>query len=160
MTVIAATVYEGKIYMSADSAMTLDDHIVVAKHKKLRKTKDMLIGFAGNGAQCQELIDYDYPAKKPGQTGYDYVNRLVKPVVKEKESEDDFIECLIGIDNKLFSLVGGLILEHDYYAIGSGFLLALGALYVNHTKTGPKQAVLAACLHNTSCQGPVFSLKL
>lgn len=157
MTVIAATAFQGKLSMSADSAMTTDDHLVICKRPKILKTNDMLIGFAGNGSMCQRLLDADYPPKKPGSTAYSYITRHVKPIIAGIETEDDSIETLIAIDNTVFSIEFGLVLEHDYYAVGSGFMLALGALYVDPSDT--EKAAKAACMHNTTCQLPIFTLE-
>lgn len=96
------------------------------------------------------------------EVGYAYMRRL-NPMFKDMLAgyEDADLDILIGLITtkgpRLYSWGDGVILEHDYHAIGSGSLIAIGALGAGATVT---KACEIACEHIASCAGPIDTLKI
>lgn len=156
MTVITASIHNDSISMSGDRAVIHEDTIIVGKRPKIRKYDNLIAGFAGDMSCVNNLLDYEWVFKRtPYQTMLE-IKSQVSAIIGEGD-----VECLFGFRSsagmKLYSLAQEVILEHDYYAIGSGYQVALGALYIARDTL---RACEAACEHMVSCTGPIDTISL
>lgn len=157
MTIIAACKKNNSVVMAGDRAYTDDSNgtIVLAKSPKIfQPHSNIVVGVAGAANVCQDILDYD-PPKVSGNV-YNYIRRIfvknLRNELKDYDLDEYSYSMLIGVNDKIFSVEEGVVLEHDYYAIGSGGLVALGVLYVCDN---PAIAVEAACHHMSTCSGEI-----
>lgn len=126
--------------MAADSRVNLDTHHFTAK--KIKRAKGVLIGTAGDHAQCVAFEAW-YFAGGDGK----------KPIFDESEA------LVLAPDGVWFfdSLCSAHKIESGIYAIGSGADAARGALMAGAT---PRQAVQIACAIDSQSGPPITTLKL
>lgn len=129
-------------YLAADSAIAYQSYIN-GQREKIARCGDFLVAMAG-ATWLRPVIE------KWASLG---CNPDAVPEVLI-EHEDDFIVLIVdrqGIAHEFHN--GFLVPVHaDYTAIGSGALLALGAMAHG---ASAQEAVEAACLHDKASGGPV-----
>lgn len=157
MTIIAACKKNNSVVMAGDRAYTDESNgsISLSKSPKIfQPHSNVLIGVAGDGNICQDILDYD-PPRVTGDI-YNYIRRVfvkgLRISLKDYDLDQYSYSMLIGVNDRIFSVEEGVVLEHDYHAIGSGGLIALGVLYVCDN---PVVAVEAACHHMSTCAGEI-----
>ncbi|MEX0918262.1 MAG: hypothetical protein WDZ93_03860 [Candidatus Paceibacterota bacterium] len=168
MTVVAALVHEGKVWMGSDSLYV---HSNGTKHffSKiwLDETSTWVFGIAGS-LSYRQAVQYAELPKSPADTEpYEYLVRTWMPALREKltarkelfDSDWDVRgggQILLGSQGKLFKVVGFAVvpIEEPFFAIGSGEGAAYGVLHFCHnskSSIGPKgrlrHAITAAADH-------------
>jgi len=152
MTVIAANPYmiagDRRIQDSSDLNTTLTI-------PKIAQGANCLIGVAGEAGVCLDILHDDITIK-PG--GYKEIRVFVKSLHKRlcKDYEDPEYDLLIVYDQSVWSFSAGVLLQHEYYAIGSGGHIALGAMAHG---ASPAEACEYAIQFIGSCGGPVDAIK-
>lgn len=140
--------------MASDSRLTVfNDYLCTAV--KIQRVKDMLVGGAGDGENCNLLIEW-------ARSGFKGAN---KPAFRKKEEDkdDDDPEAILLILKKdgIYLLSNSdsepeRIIE-QFYAIGTGHQAAITALRCGKT---PEQAVELACEADNQSGLPVQVLVL
>ena len=185
MTCIVAIVHDGQVTMGGDSALTSDDwsQLSMAETKVFRKG-DFLIGGSGS-ARGGQLMRFAFnPPKRPSRMNVDqymatlWINSLRKVFKdgghmwfeKEGGEESSSTNALIAYRGGVWLMEGSDLqierLRDPYITIGSGGIVALGALYATkdvvdmNAKTRAKIALEAACKYNAACRPPFTILTL
>lgn len=175
MTIIAALVHEGKVYMGGDSlSVSEDGSSCVDTFPKVFRVGEYLFGCSGS-PRLKQLLCYTYtPADVALVDGglactYYMVNNFTRDLRTHFERHDfldEFKErsaqILIGFKKRLFCLYGDYYLEecsHDYNAIGCAADFALGSLYTTAISSmEPRDriyfALEAAQKHNAHVRAP------
>lgn len=151
MTIIAGRVIENIVELSGERAYSQDSLIMISKEPKIIQiTPFFILGVAGDGALGQSILYYDW-----SDTSYKDIRTICKTFTKIVGDSEEVCEVLLGYYDRLFSWDRGVLLEHDYFAIGDGAQVGLGVLWMGGS---PIRAVQAACDHIASCAGPVDNL--
>lgn len=151
MTVIAAARQNNLMIMAGDRAWSNQDSGLITLSKTPKITQPftkMLVGVAGDGDIGQAVLESEWPDmhKNPIKTIRSHMRHVAKPY------EDHDLSVLICYEDKIWSYENGVVLEHDYFAIGSGSLVALGTMW---TKPDPVEACSAAIYYISSCSGQI-----
>ena len=153
MSIIAAVVRDGKVYMGSDSHCTANVSYLTAP--KVWKVGEVLYGIVGNADACSAV---QHGAKLPGsvvnaRSGGDvredvdlerWVYHSILPRVKESMAKAGVAEpvfnLLVGLRGRLFILEENSAFEvmRPYAAIGSAEQIAYGALYAKMSSRGAK----------------------
>lgn len=112
---------------------------------KLYKKQGHVIGFCGDVAQAMVFVDWFFNQKK---------NR--KPDLAQEGEWEAMILNKDGVTTWDKSL-RPLPISDDFYAIGSGSQLAMGAMEAGATA---EEAALIACKRNPYCRAPVTVMTL
>lgn len=182
MSVVVGVRKENKICIASDSQASLGPLKVSQKHlvnfQKILKVNDSYIGLVGWRATIQ-IIEHLITTKPDI---FDLSSHLkifestlsIQSILKDKyfietEEEDDQpvessqISAIIINKNGLFEIESYREIREfeDYWAIGSGDMLALGAMYALYHKDYSasaiaEEAVQAACEYDEGCGLPVI----
>lgn len=141
MTTIAAD----RTSMAADSLM-IDDKGLCDSTQKIWRADDALIGISGSVTDGLIFVDW-----------YKWY--------RDREDEDkpklgDDFEALVLMEDGLYSYHKSLVpvkINHQYWAIGSGAPIAIGAFAMDAT---PMEAVEAACIFDINTNGPILVERL
>jgi len=157
MTCIAGVVHNGKVYIGGDSAGSFGHSLNVRADRKVFKSGEFLYGFCGSFRMGQLLQhSLKVPDRNPDRDPHEYMVTDFINAVREclkaggyAEKHDD-VETggnfLVGYSGRLFQV------ESDYQvgeafdgwdASGSGFEVALGALYATR-KLPPRKRIETA----------------
>lgn len=157
MTCIVGLVDKGTVYMGADSAALSELRLTLRSDTKVFHNGDFLIGFTSSFRMGQLLrFEFAPPAHPDGINCYAYMVKYFIPAVRQclkdggyaksdqqKESGGCF---LVGYKGHLFNIDSdyqvGMLFD-DFYSIGGGAQVALGALSIS-TNNSPKERVLSA----------------
>lgn len=146
MTCIIALKHENKVYMGTDSAITDGNGFVISsKDSKISKIKDKyLLGVAGPRS-IQNIILLP-----------DNLNKIFKDNISIQEiaislsiglepiPNSDQCQLLLTDGDSIVRIVRNEWSEHtDYFSIGNGYLIAMGALY-SSTEDDPKNKIRIA----------------
>lgn len=130
--------------MAADSRINIGEVHHVGMDKIARGLDNELIGVVGTISSCQKFIDWYLMS----DTDEEYV--------EPPDVED--MDALVVIDHdKVYGYFDNCVpirLHGEYFAVGSGAEVALGALAVGATA---RQAVEAAVKHVSNCGEPVVT---
>jgi len=147
MTVVAALLHEGKVWMGADSLSTFSDGTKLSGQEKLwireNSGESWLFGSAGNKLFGQMVrYEADLPSEKPGDNLLDYLVTKWAHPFREKVADRKGLldndgkirgggEVLIGLRGQLFLMVGfGIFpVREPFRAIGIGEGPAFGVLH-------------------------------
>lgn len=131
--------------LAADSAIAYGN-ILNGERCKIAQYEDFLVAMAGAGWLREPLEDWVGLGCPPDEV----------PEILIK-NQDKFTTLIVDRDGQAFEFDNGYLLPicADYTAIGSGALLALGAMAHG---ANAAQAVSAACRHDKSSGGPVSTL--
>lgn len=148
MSVVAVKKYDNKIVVAADSQITYGGTNRKFTDVKMRKiNSDLIVGVTGTAETCGLLwIYFETHSLEPVSCEKTIMN-FITDFSKWREDyaggnclDSNFI---IVYKDKIFEVYGFSILEiKDYTSIGSGYQMALAALYLGHS---PKEAVKVAC---------------
>ena len=131
--------------IASDRMVTTSEDTIPGYRTKVHRAGGVIFGTCGY-SQDSVLFQRWVEAGRPDE----------KPQLDEK-----FMALLIESDGTVIHYPGGKLvdvrLEGEYFAIGGGDGIALGAMYMGATA---KEAVEAACKHNCGCGGGVDSLSL
>jgi len=185
MTCIVAIAQGGRVVMGGDSALTADDfsQLSMAETKVFRKG-EFLIGGSGS-ARGGQLMRFKFnPPKRPRTMDADeYMATLWIDALREVfksgghmyfdeagGEESSGTNALIGYRGAVWLMEGGDLqierLRDPYVTIGSGGIVALGALYATkdivdmELEKRVKTALEAACKYNAACRPPFTILTL
>lgn len=144
MTVIAALISDGIVYMGGDRGMGDENYMTSPLTPKVAKNGSYLIGYANSRGTGQMFHYVDLPT--PDKKNLDKFMRttFVKAVKRELDeygvdinNEDKgAADILIGVNGRLFEMSTNdwMVNEYDdYVAIGSGGSYAIASL---HTSSG------------------------
>lgn len=164
MSVIAARVYPKSIVMAADNQGTWGHNKfadamtkIQVNEVKIWQHNDLTIGGAGS-AQEDVLFRVFTKTRKPkSATVEDMIDFMVEFADwMKKRDQNSKLEnhYLIIFQEKLFSAVELDIAEvSEYFSVGSGMFLALGAMYRG---ASPEEAVEAAKTFDLYCGGQTY----
>lgn len=140
MTCIAALQYDGRVWMGADSALSVDGALTVAGRPKVWVRGCLVLGHAGSLRVGNVLEALTLPAYEGGSRFQYMVEQLVPAMADALEAAGATFEeqdLLVGVDGTLFCVDSELGV-HDYVdgygAIGdgNGAQAALGVLHYSH----------------------------
>lgn len=156
MTVVVGLVTPHGLWMGADSAVSYEGSTTITSTPKVCRVGDILIGYAGEFGSSQRAVRWWQETPRP--------------------NVHKFAQTFKGTGCSLLVIQRGALYEIDenkgvirarkrsgvaYGAIGSGFLPALGALYVDATnKDSVTRALKASAHHTTEVRGPFRILEL
>jgi hypothetical protein len=147
---MSCVVYRDRV-MAATSGW-IDDGIAWAKGQSLHRRNDVVYGAVGATPDILQFIDWH-------SAGCD---RSQPPEFLNTDDEGAGFSCLVAASNPLTlelwdpSLVG-IIVHPEFYAIGSGAKVAVGAL---HCGVSAADAVKAALIYDPECVGRVEIINL
>ena len=187
MSVIAAVTDGTRAYMAADSRLSLDDLILqqhpASQQKVARLGNGVLVGLAGYAGLCAALLgdltcENPWPDPEPwaqrSAEGFEVYLEERGPQLRafmaawatdspHGAEETDAFEALVACGPTIARLTsdGGITIHaQPYFAIGSGQMIALGALGALLAVDTPaavavRLAVDMACRHVAACGPPV-----
>jgi len=158
MTCIVGLKENDTIYMGGDSAGVGGMSLTVRVDHKVFVKGDFIMGFTSS-FRMGELLQYSLkiPSHHSETDTYEYMVTSFIDAVRdclkaggyaEKDKEAEKGGCfLVGYKGRLFQIdsdyqVGESI--HSFNAVGCGFDLALGAMYVSDSNANPEQRILLA----------------
>jgi ATP-dependent protease HslVU (ClpYQ) peptidase subunit len=129
----------GKIWMGADTLITIGDEIRKAKTRKIVRGKDFIVGIVGDFS-IRNFFDEKFVFPKTFDEfikqikNYSVENHLVGAEDEEENQYPDMVNysLLVAWKKKLYHVLYNFAYieyEDDYIAIGSGANYALGSLY-------------------------------
>jgi ATP-dependent protease HslVU (ClpYQ) peptidase subunit len=139
MTCIVGIAEAGKVYLGGDSAGVYGDiDVVVRRDRKVFKTGEFVIGFAGSFRMGQLLAHALSPPKISGDPTVYMVKKFI-PSIQVLFDMNGYAltedaQFLIGFRGKLFEVGPDLSIgenESDYVSIGLGSPYAYGSLYTS-----------------------------
>ena len=175
MTVIAAVVSLGRVYMSADSA-GVDKYqcLTVRKDPKVFFNGPFLIGFTSSFRMGQLLMDASFPGIPGDMDLFTYMRTQFVPVVraclkdggytKIDNNREETGEFLVGIRGRIFMVDGDLQVgerEDGFDSVGQGSQEALGVMFATPSmepNTRLRLAMVAAERYRTGVRGPFLVL--
>lgn len=158
MSVVAVKKYEDRIVIAADSQVTYGNTNRKFGSLKMRRiNSDLVIGSVGPADTCGLLwIYFETHSLEPVSCERTIMNFILdfakwcEKSIGGRALDNDFI---IVYKDKIFEVMGYSILEiTDYSAIGSGYQMALAALYLGHS---PTESVRVACDLTNYVGGPI-----
>lgn len=174
MTCIVGLVYDGNVYMGADSAGIDDDcNVMIRLDRKLFRKGEFVIGFAGSYRMGQVLqYQFSMPSLASGDDLMAYMVTKFIPTVRsvlEKNGVEDEPSLLVGVRDRLFLIDSdSQVAEHacGYAAIGVGAPYGYASLHTSGTghfnvKVAPayervRLALQAAATFNASVAEPFY----
>lgn len=174
MTCIIALRQNGKVYLAGDRMGSSTSNKFVCKLPKVFKHGEMLIGFCGS-FHLQSILQHRLEVLPIQTTNIDkyihtkFITELADQVIAMDYRSDQANyriegDLLIAANNKIYLLEGFdsvIEIAADYYAAGSGYEYALGALSVlkENKKMSPKvrlkKAMEAVIEHSPSVGLPM-----
>jgi len=161
MTVIAIRKYKNHIEMAADSQTTWGDHKIL-KASKLTKVNGMYLGCAGAVSESSLLKIFSRNHKPKAANDDDVLDFLSEFADwKEKKTKKYDIEnsVLLVMEQKIFHVLAMSVrdVDSDFFAIGSGMFLALGAMELG---ASPMTGVAIAIKHDVYCGGEIRTINI
>lgn len=182
MTVIAAGVHDGQVWMGGDSAGVGGLYLEIRKDPKVFRTGNFLIGFTSSFRMGQVLrFGFTPPAFPEGMDVYEYmVAHFVEAVrttlksagyARTESGEESGGTFLVAYRGRLFKIQDDFQVGESaapYAAVGCGAEIAEGALYAALNLPGIERnpgafldlALRAAEQHSAGVRGPFEVLKL
>src|ERR1035437_478649 len=142
MTVIAALIHEGKVYMGGDSAAVDESQcLLVRKDSKVFQNGPFLIGFTSSYRMGQILMDTTFP--DPGNMDeFVYMRTQFVDVARTRLKDGGYVKVdsnreesgqfLVGFHGRIFLVDEDFTIGESsdpFFAVGQGSQEALGALY-------------------------------
>ena len=181
MTCIAGIVEEGKIYMGADSCVTIGNIIAIKRYPKIWQKSNMLFGTSGS-CRTTDLLKFSLTIPKHPSDIDDitYITTLLlndvqKCLIDGIESstttngvaETNNSVALVGYNGNLYEIdpdYSIMTVKDNYMAIGCGKDLALGSLHTSTGNRNPlerlKMALEAAAYNSWGVEPPFDYLTL
>jgi ATP-dependent protease HslVU (ClpYQ) peptidase subunit len=177
VTCVVGLVDKGTVYIGSDSGAVSGSNLIVRADEKVFHNGPCLIGFASSFRMGQ-LLRYKFtpPPRAPHTDVFSYMATDFVDAVREclksggyarqesgKETGGDF---LVAYGGRLFYIASDFQVGEaaaDYYVIGSGAQVALGALYVSEQMASKKRvltALEAAEQFNTDVHHPFKVMQL
>lgn len=159
MTCVVALKQDDKIYMGADNCVSDGNGIcqIANEPSKLLKIHGALIGFSGISKNQNELLSVCTINNLSQATTEDEFANTFRRVLDNIKDNSSLILLSKG-QSILWVGSGGWFKYNNYYAIGSGYQVALGALHANSKTRDPHKrieaALEAAAAHCTSVKPP------
>ena len=182
MTCIVGLVAKDKVWMGGDSCASDPAEKVIRKDPKVFINGEFLLGYAGSYRFGQLLrFKFTPPGQKEGQDDFEYLVTdwvdALRTVCKDagltkiEDNEETRPDCsaLIGFKGKLYVLDSDLQVgepSSNYYSIGIGAGIALGALFAikaSSSMVAKKQIQLsleAAATYAVGVEAPFVILSL
>lgn len=133
--------------LAADSLISYQSY-TNGSRPKITTCGDFLVAMAGPARYRRPLEEWIMEGHPPDQ--------VPKVLI---DNEDKFNALIVDKDGLAHEFDNGFLLPvfADYTAVGSGSLLALGAMAHG---ASAEEAVIAACLHDKSSGGPVSAMPI
>ena len=162
MSVVAAKIYNNKIYMATDSILVYgSSKSTNGNFAKINYINDMIVGGCGYAEEISLLWHYMRTHKPESATEKDILDYFVEFSKWEKDySGNGSITntYLLAYQGHLFEIEHMFVYEiKDYVAIGAGRDFANAALYLGHS---PKKAVKVACELSCYVAEPVIQYEM
>ena len=162
MSVVAAKIYNNKIYMAADSILVYgSSKSTNGNFAKINYINDMIVGGCGYAEEISLLWHYMRTHKPESATEKDILDYFVEFSKWKKDySGNGSITntYLLAYQGHLFEVEHMFVYEiKDYVAIGAGMDFANAALYLGHS---PKKAVKVACELSCYVAEPVIQYEM
>lgn len=134
--------------LASDGRISEDNFILSNSFKKIHKIKKNLYGFCGPVVEWEKFLRWDEKKNKDLEfdVGFDAI--MVTP-------EGEITNFVVGEDKKLHRIELGV---REYFAIGSGRELALGAMAGN-SELSASSAIKIAAKFDTCTGGTIFTEK-
>lgn len=146
------TIAYRKRVMAADSKTSFGD-VSFANSTKIHKLSDgSLIGFSGTATGCERMLDVMKHAVIGGGLNHDLFTDCKGASAIYVEAATEKVYCIEGGKRS-----GYFELEGDFFADGSGFVVALAAMKAG---ASAERAVEIACELDNNSGGPVVMLTL
>lgn len=178
MTLIAATVHNGKVHMVGDTYTGFGATVERDTREKVWIVGDKVIGAAGNVRPILVFrYGFQFPDQPEGQDDDTYMRFTFPQALRTHMQEHTHVglnedgellgfSLLIGWRGRLWQVSGDLCVTESacgYTAIGSGAMVGLGALHVSRLQGGPyaalRVAAEAAALLAEAVRGPFTHLE-
>jgi hypothetical protein len=175
VTVIAALVHEGKVYMGGDSA-GVDEHecVMIRKDPKVFQNGPFLIGFTSSFRMGQLLMDAQFP--DPGNMDeFEYMRTQFVDVARARLKDGGYVKVnsnreesgqfIVGFHGRIFLVDNDFEIgepSDPFFAVGQGSQEALGSLYSTpNIPPGDRLliAMEAAALYRTGVRPPFLIIK-
>lgn len=162
MTCIAGIVERGHVMLAGDSALTLgDDEQWCSRDAKVWRIGEWVVGACGGGGYC-DMMRHALKLPAVGRRGFDARLRIALPLAvraaadRAKLPAGEMARALVGLRGRLYMLDSELGIHRPrmpWYAIGSGGMVAMGALYAAR-EGGARERLLGAMRAAAAlCQG-------
>jgi ATP-dependent protease HslVU (ClpYQ) peptidase subunit len=162
MTCIVAVANAGIVWMGGDSLCTWNsDSCDTLVQPKVSVKNNMILGCAGNLNHCQKILHCWEPPTSDQISGFEYILKIALPSLKSFYEDNDIdlkdeTLVLIGYQGRVY-IIGTELSVHEsvygYAAIGSGDMVAYGALYVTQNEEPPARIKLALEASERHCSG-------
>lgn len=143
MTCIVGIIHKKKVYIAGDSLGVADYHSVTRADEKVFKVGTFIFGFTSSYRMGQ-LLRYTFkPPIQKCKDDYEYMVKDFIPAIQkcfekggfltEKDKEKHGGTFLVGYKGSLYNIEGDFQVgksSFNYDAVGCGYELALGALYI------------------------------
>ena len=152
MTVIAALISDGIVYMGGDRGMGDESYITSPLTPKIAHNGSYLIGYANSRGTGQILHYIDLPT--PDKKNLDKFMRttFVKAIKREYyeygvdiyDDNKGAADFLVGVNGRLFEISTNdwMVNEYDdYVATGSGGAFAIASLHTSSNWTNPERRI-------------------
>lgn len=158
MTAIVGLVHQGAVYIGGDSAASNGWYETVRADTKVFRNGDYLFGFSTSFRMGQLLHHALKLPTPPARNLEKFMTTqfidAIRTCLKEggwaetSHDREKGGEFLVGVAGRLFSIEGDYQVAEEtagHFAVGSGFLVALGSLHATgQTSMRPRRRVLAA----------------
>lgn len=160
MSVVACKVTKDKIVIGSDSIIMTGVTQEKIRNEKLIEVNNMIVGFAGDGAEGKMFHLYcsqHKPKKATELSVVDFMSSFQKWYCKKTDKSKTKNSYIIVFEDKAFMFEGFYIREiKDYGAVGAGMDYTLSALSLGHSV---KKAIQVACDLSTQVEGPITIYK-
>jgi hypothetical protein len=171
MTVIVGIATDTHMYIGGDRGASDKKYIESMLEPKIRKNNQYLMGYAGDIGMGQMIIyEFDTPETADHSEMHTIFLPQLRTFVKDSGlelggEEDDACNLMIMAHGRAYTvnIQDFQLLPFTTTSIGSGAGVALGSLYSDTSKSPIRRinnAIDAACLYLTSCQGPADVLSI
>jgi ATP-dependent protease HslVU (ClpYQ) peptidase subunit len=161
MTCVIGLMQNGKIYMGADSLISDGNATcsIPESPSKLLEINGFLFGFSGSARIQNELMD-EQNKPLPSDDEITIANKIYRYLNSKQENGT----YLLMSKGKSLIWIGssGWFSYNDYYAIGSGYQFALGAMFITKNISNPEDRIrMALEATNAHCTvvAPPFIIK-
>lgn len=146
------TIAYRKGVMAADSKTSFGD-VSYARSTKIHKLADgSLIGFSGSATSCERMLEVMKHAIIGGGLSHDLFQECKGASAIYVDASSEKVYCIEGGKRS-----GYFELEGEFFADGSGFIVALAAMKAG---ASAEKAVEIACELDNNSGGPVTTLTL
>jgi ATP-dependent protease HslVU (ClpYQ) peptidase subunit len=168
MTVIAAIVQDGEVYIAGDRGASEGDIILALDKPKVWRNGEYVFGYFGS--LHGEVVKINFIPPRPTGNIDKFMQTTFRKALREFYNEWDIpvsdsndFGLLIGVQGKIYEHnIGDMSItsyELPYLSLGSGSSYAIGSLYATQNYKDPKRrlkiAMECAVESSTTCREPI-----